>query len=72
MTEIAAGIAATVLLPITGWTLNKVVQHERKIAVLEQIAGDIRNSLKRLEDFFDAESQSRREAAQSGHRGGYR
>lgn len=33
-----------------GWAINKIVQHERKIAVLEQIATDIRDSLRVLSD----------------------
>lgn len=64
--EIVLGALGLAGLP-AGWALNKVVQHERKIAVLEQIAGDIRNSLKNLEGAF-AEGQKRRDAEELDYR----
>jgi hypothetical protein len=59
------GLAA---IPIAGWTINKVIQHSNRIAVLEQVALDIRNSLKRLEEHFYAESQARRHTEDPGDR----
>jgi hypothetical protein len=37
-----------VAVPVTGWALVKLIQHEKRIAVIEQIASDIRDSLKEL------------------------
>lgn len=45
------------ILPTIGWTLNKVITHDRKIGVLENAASDIAEILKlqheRMEKFDD-------------------
>lgn len=56
------------VVPIAGWTLNKVTKDSERIAVVEQIVTDIRDSLKRLEDHFYAEGQARRHAEDASNR----
>lgn len=60
---------ALAAIPVAGWTINRVIQHGQAIAVLQQVAVDIRNSLQRLEAHLDAQSQSGGNPQDARHRG---